>query len=66
MDIFDTVKGTTGELFSVQYHCITAEFDPPFALIYVCLSYRLAHIATQSLCMFSGTVKRSPKESMKS
>lgn len=54
------------ELFSVQYHCITAEFDPPFALIYVCLSYRLAHLAAKSLCAFSGTVKRCTKESMKS
>lgn len=54
------------ELFSVRYHCITAEFDPPFALIYVCLSYRLAHLATKSLCVFSGTVKRCTKESMKS
>lgn len=37
------------ELFSVQCHCITDEFDPPFALIYIYLSYRLTHTTTKSL-----------------
>lgn len=65
-DFWYCVKGTMEELFSVQYHCITAAFDPPFALIYVCLSYRLVHTATESLCAFSGIVKRCTKERMRS
>lgn len=52
------------ELFSVQCHCITDEFDPPFASIYIYLSYRLTHMQQLNHCTLSGAVKSCMKESV--